>query len=43
MVDDRSLRARLPENWQRVFTTRATVGLVLLVALLSVATAVLNI
>ena len=43
MADDRSLRARLPENWRRVFTTRLTVVLVLLVALLSVATAVLNI
>ena len=43
MVDDRSLRARLPENWRRVFTTRLTVVFVLLVALLSVATAVLNI
>ncbi|MFD1565676.1 NAD-binding protein [Haloarchaeobius amylolyticus] len=43
MVDDRSLRARLPENWRRVLTTRAAVVLVLLVALLSVATAVVNI
>ncbi|QLK24942.1 NAD-binding protein [Natrinema zhouii] len=43
MVDDRSPRARLPENWRRVFTTRAAIGLVLLVALLSVATAVVNI
>ncbi|AFO59390.1 MULTISPECIES: NAD-binding protein [unclassified Natrinema] len=36
-------RARLPENWRRVVTTRITVVLVLLVALLSVATAVINI
>src|SRR6056297_1314353 len=43
MADDQSLRARLPENWRRVLTTRATVILVLLVALLSVATAVINI
>ncbi len=43
MVDDRSLRVRLPENWRRVLTTRAAVVLVLLVALLSVATAVVNI
>ncbi|MFA9415798.1 NAD-binding protein [Natrinema sp. HArc-T2] len=43
MVDDRSLRARLPENWRRILTTRAAVVLVLLVALLSVATAVVNI
>ncbi|QCS43779.1 NAD-binding protein [Natrinema versiforme] len=43
MVDDRSPRARLPENWPRVLTTRAAVILVLLVALLSVATAVFNI
>ncbi|WP_408957288.1 NAD-binding protein [Natrinema sp. 74] len=43
MVGGRSLRERLPENWRRVFTTRATVILVLLVALLSVATAILNI
>lgn len=43
MVDDWSPRARLPNNWRRALTTRATVGLVLLVALLSVATAVLNI
>ncbi|WP_226481063.1 NAD-binding protein [Natrinema amylolyticum] len=43
MADDRSLRARLPENWRRVLTTRAAVVLVLLVALLSVATAVVNI
>ncbi|WP_254528064.1 NAD-binding protein [Natrinema gelatinilyticum] len=43
MVGDQSLRERLPENWRRVLTTRATVILVLLVALLSVATAVLNI
>ncbi len=43
MVGDRSLRERLPENWRRVFTTRAAVIIVLLVALLSVATAVLNI
>ena len=43
MVDGWSPRARLPENWRRVFTTRATVGLVLLIALLSVATAVVNI
>jgi len=40
---DRSLRARLPDNWRRVLTTRATIVLVLLVALLSVATAVVNI
>ncbi|SER55508.1 NAD-binding protein [Natrinema salaciae] len=43
MVGDRSVRARLPDNWRRVLTTRATVVLVLLVALLSVATAVINI
>ncbi|MBZ6494460.1 NAD-binding protein [Natrinema longum] len=43
MVEDPSLRARLPENWQRVFTTRIAIVLVLLVALLSVATAVINI
>ncbi|MDS0473635.1 NAD-binding protein [Natrinema sp. 1APR25-10V2] len=43
MVGDRSLRERLPENWRRVFTTRAAVITVLLVALLSVATAVVNI
>ncbi|ELZ11274.1 TrkA-N domain protein [Natrinema thermotolerans DSM 11552] len=43
MADDRSLRERLPDDWQHVLTTRATVILVLLVALLSVATAVINI
>ena len=43
MVDGRSLRTRLPENWRRVLTTRTAVVLVLLVALLSVATAVVNI
>ncbi|QCC58353.1 NAD-binding protein [Natrinema thermotolerans] len=43
MADDRSLRGRLPDDWQHVLTTRATVILVLLVALLSVATAVINI
>ena len=43
MVGDRSLRERLPDNWRRVFTTRAAVIIVLLVALLSVATAVLHI
>ncbi|OLZ41935.1 potassium channel protein [Natrinema saccharevitans] len=43
MADDRSLRARLPDNWRRVLTTRAAIVLVLLVALLSVATAVVNI
>ena len=43
MVEDRSLRSRLPENWRRVLTTRAAIVLVLLVALLSVATAVVNI
>ncbi len=40
---DRLPRARLPENWRRVATTRIAVVLVLLVALLSVATAVINI
>jgi voltage-gated potassium channel len=43
MVDDGSLRARLPDDWRRVLTTRATIVLVLIVALLSVATAVVNI
>ncbi|MDF9745723.1 NAD-binding protein [Natrinema salsiterrestre] len=43
MVEARSLRARLPDNWRRVLTTRAAIALVLLVALLSVATAVVNI
>ncbi|OAQ51216.1 potassium channel protein [Natrinema mahii] len=43
MADDRSLRSRLPDDWGRVLTTRATIILVLLVALLSVATAVVNI
>ncbi|WP_254763041.1 NAD-binding protein [Natrinema marinum] len=43
MVGDRSFRERLPENWRRVLTTRAAVIIVLLVALLSVATAVLHI
>ncbi|RQG91642.1 potassium channel protein [Natrarchaeobius halalkaliphilus] len=40
---DRPLRERLPENWRRALTTRATVAFVLVVALLSVATAILNI
>ncbi|RQG92238.1 NAD-binding protein [Natrarchaeobius chitinivorans] len=43
MVDGRSLEAWLPENWRRVLTTRAAIGLALAVALLSVATAVFNI
>ncbi|WP_265110109.1 NAD-binding protein [Halosolutus halophilus] len=43
MVDDRSLRARLPDNWRRVLTTRAAIVLVLVVALLSVVTAVIHI
>lgn len=34
---------RLPENWRWVVTTRATIGLALLVALLSVATGIINI
>ncbi|WP_226005321.1 NAD-binding protein [Natrinema salinisoli] len=43
MVEARSLQERLPDNWRRVLTTRAAIVLVLLVALLSVATAVFNI
>ncbi|WP_255170353.1 NAD-binding protein [Natrononativus amylolyticus] len=42
MVGERVIE-RLPENWRWVVTTRAAVGLALLVALLSVATGVLNI
>ncbi|WP_121742019.1 NAD-binding protein [Natronorubrum halophilum] len=42
-MDDRSFRARLPENWRRVLSMRAAVALALIVALLSVATAIVNI
>ncbi|THE66228.1 potassium channel protein [Salinadaptatus halalkaliphilus] len=42
MVGDGSLRERLPANWRRRITTRATVALVLVVALLSVVTAIVN-
>ncbi|TYT63263.1 NAD-binding protein [Natrialba swarupiae] len=43
MVVAETLRSRLPENWQRVLTTRAAIALALAVALLSVATALFNI
>ncbi|MFC4543979.1 NAD-binding protein [Halosolutus amylolyticus] len=43
MDDERPGRSRLPDNWPRVLTVRAAVLLVLTVALLSVATAVVNI
>ncbi|MCU4972524.1 NAD-binding protein [Halobacteria archaeon AArc-m2/3/4] len=42
MVGER-VTERLPENWRWVVTTRAAVGLALLVALLSVATGIINI
>ncbi|MEY7850524.1 NAD-binding protein [Natrarchaeobius sp. A-rgal3] len=38
-----TVRDRLPEDWQRVLTTRAAIALALAVALLSVATALFNI
>ncbi|ADB59475.1 TrkA-N domain protein [Haloterrigena turkmenica DSM 5511] len=43
MADDRSLRSRLPDNWHRVLSMRAAVALALIVAGLSVATAIVNI
>ncbi|ELZ15196.1 TrkA-N domain-containing protein [Haloterrigena salina JCM 13891] len=43
MADGRSLRSRLPDNWHRVLSMRAAVALALLVAGLSVATAIVNI
>ncbi|QFU81635.1 NAD-binding protein [Natronorubrum aibiense] len=43
MPDDRSFRSQLPENWQRVLSIRAAIALALAVALLSVATALVNI
>ncbi|MDQ2050115.1 NAD-binding protein [Natronolimnohabitans sp. A-GB9] len=43
MADGRSWRDRLPDNWRRILSTRAAVTLALTVALLSVATAIVNI
>ncbi|WP_339104855.1 NAD-binding protein [Haloterrigena salinisoli] len=43
MADDRSFRSRLPDNWHRVLSMRAAVALALIVAGLSVATAIVNI
>ena len=43
MAGDRSVRSRLPDNWHRMLTTRVAVALALAVALLSVATAIVNI
>ncbi|WP_436347175.1 NAD-binding protein [Natronorubrum sp. FCH18a] len=43
MSEARSWRERLPDNWRRILSTRAAVALALIVALLSVATAIVNI
>ncbi|WP_117365373.1 NAD-binding protein [Natrarchaeobaculum sulfurireducens] len=43
MAADRTARSRLPDNWHRILTTRVAVALALAVALLSVATAIINI
>ncbi len=43
MVDNGWVRDRLPDNWKRILTVRTAVTLALLVALLSVATAIVNI
>ncbi|AEH36306.1 NAD-binding protein [Halopiger xanaduensis] len=43
MVDDGSGRSRLPEDWQRLLSIRVTIVLALTVAVLSVATALVNI
>ncbi|RKD93472.1 NAD-binding protein [Halopiger aswanensis] len=43
MVDDGSVRDRLPEDWRRLLSIRAAIVLALSVAVLSVATALVNI
>ncbi|WP_246998528.1 NAD-binding protein [Halosolutus gelatinilyticus] len=43
MVDGQSVRRSLPENWRVVLSMRASIVLALTVALLSVATAIINI
>ncbi len=43
MVDNGWVRDQLPDNWKRILTVRAAMTLALLVALLSVATALVNI
>ncbi|GAB3667447.1 NAD-binding protein [Halopiger thermotolerans] len=43
MVDDGSVRDRLPQNWRRRLSLRVTIVLALTVAVLSVATALVNI
>ena len=43
MAEVRAWQDRLPDNWRRILSTRAAVALALTVALLSVATAIVNI